>query len=556
MEEQDKKREKMTMELDGNVFFNSHACRITLHASASSIEVYDLVERKHVQDVDMLSVVGADVGDVKADGASSSTVAAMSTLNIHSYGYDNGSSLLSRVSCMSSSQLRSSRTISLQFGDPFMCQSWANVINRIAWSTLPITALSVTADTPPPPRRRFLVFVNPVSGVGSAMSVWVDEVQPMLVHAGVDVKLVVTQYANHARKLVHVEAGSADADELGLSLLEYDCILVIAGDGLVFEIVNGIAGRSDAAHVLRTLPIAAVPGGTGNGLAKSVLYECGEECSAINAVFVAIKGAPSPMDLSLVSTREQTFHSFLILGWGLIADIDLQSEGMRWMGETRLYVAAVYFALQRRRYDARLSFRTVPPDGTSSSGGGSSGSSGSIGASTMPAALPPLDCAIDTAIGRWEVVEGAYLLVWVVQTSHCTTCMYSGPGVCLDDGLLTVFVVEDMGRAELLQLLVAMDTGGHATHPKVKMYKCTAYRIEPLGDHEASPGQSSGTAAGAGVGAGAGGGTGGGTEVEAKAGAGAAGGGDFTVDGEQVKCGPIQGYVLPGAARVKKLRAR
>ena len=124
-------------------------------------------------------------------------------------------------------------------------------------------------------------------------------------------------------------------------------------------------------------------------------------------------------------------------------------------------------------------------------------------------------------------------MVWVVQTSHCTTCMYSGPGVCLDDGLLTVFVVEEMGQVELLQLLVAMDYGGHALHPKVKTFKCTAYRIEPL-DLDASPAQARGTTGAAGTGA----------------------DGDFTVDGEQVKCGPIQGYVLPGAARVKKLPSR
>ena len=528
----------MSLELDGNVYHNSHACRIILHAPPeSSIEVYDLVEGKHVKDVDLLSVIGADiVGPGTGTDSSSSTVTSMSTLNIHSYGYDNGSSLLGRVSCMGGSNFRSYRVISLQFGDPSMCQSWANAINRIVWSSVPITK---SADEPPPPPRKYLVFVNPVSGTGCAMSVWTEEVQPMLVHAGVEVKLIVTQCANHARRLVQAEPVGAEANGLGIPLTEYDCIMVIAGDGLVFEIINGIAGRSDAAHVLCTLPIAAVPGGTGNGLAKSVLYECGEECSAVNAVFVAVKGASAPMDLSLVCTREQTFHSFLILGWGLIADIDLQSEGFRWMGETRLYLAAVYFAMRRKRYRARLSFLTATASGSSSSivdsGKTSSSSSVAGGADNAPTALPPLDRAIDAAAGSgWEVVEGEFLLVWVVQTSHCTTCMYSGPGVCLDDGLLTVFVVDDMGRVELLQLLVAMDSGGHALHPKVKTYKCTAYRIEPL-DLGASPEQAAGTA---GVGAGSG------------------SGGAFTVDGEQVKCGPIQGYVLPGAARVKKLPSR
>ena len=215
------------------------------------------------------------------------------------------------------------------------------------------------------------------------------------------------------------------------------------------------------------LPIAAVPGGTGNGLAKSVLFECGEECTALNAVFVALKGKAAPLDLSLViTTDQQRYHSFLLLGWGLIADIDLKSEGMRWMGETRLYMAAVYFAMRHRRYRGRLYFYTgtVPHILTN----------GTTTAANIPTVtLPPLDQEIDTTTGGWEVLDGAFLLVWVVQTSHCTTNTYSGPGVHIDDGLFTVFVVDDMGTGELLQLLVAMDTGGHATHPKVSQITTT-----------------------------------------------------------------------------------
>ena len=217
------------------------------------------------------------------------------------------------------------------------------------------------------------------------------------------------------------------------------------------------------------LPIAAVPGGTGNGLAKSVLFECGEECTALNAVFVALKGKPAPLDLSLVTTTDhQRFHSFLLLGWGLIADIDLKSEGMRWMGETRLYLAAVYFAMRRRRYRGRLSFFTGTVPHIISNGN-------TTAASIPSVVLPPLDQEIDTSLGGWEVVDGAFLLVWVIQTSHCTTSTYSGPGVRMDDGLFTVFVVEDMSMGELLHLLVAMDTGGHVTHPNVSQSDNQSY---------------------------------------------------------------------------------
>ena len=50
--------------------------------------------------------------------------------------------------------------------------------------------------------------------------------------------------------------------------------------------------------------LVAIPGGSGNGLAKSVLFESSEEFSATNATFVALRGSPRPCDLSLVRLSE------------------------------------------------------------------------------------------------------------------------------------------------------------------------------------------------------------------------------------------------------------
>ena len=46
-----------------------------------------------------------------------------------------------------------------------------------------------------------------------------------------------------------------------------------------------------------------MPGGTGNGLAKSVLFESSENFSSVNAAFVALKGSSRPVDLGLVNER-------------------------------------------------------------------------------------------------------------------------------------------------------------------------------------------------------------------------------------------------------------
>jgi sphingosine kinase len=350
--------------------------------------------------------------------------------------------------------------------------------------------------------RRFLIFVNPVSGKRTAVREYETKVKPMMLEAGAgrsniaasiilfnqnnntDVKLIITQYANHAREYVQ-----------SFDPTLYDAIITIGGDGMYYEVLNGIFSRADGLDVLKTLPLMPIPGGTGNGLVKSILHETDEDYSVVNATFAALRGTPAPMDISYVYTRTQSHYSFLLLGWGLVSDIDILSETMRCIGEPRIYIAAVYFILRKRQYRGRISIYTGHND---------------------PDASPLTDLpAIDQPLvpsNQWTVLEGNFVLVWVVQTSHCTASMNSGPGVTMDDGQFTIYVIQDIGTISLAMLLLSFDNGGHHNHPLVKTYKTAAYRLEPLTDR-----------------------------------------GIFTLDGEVVEYGPIQGIMRPGLGRVLKV---
>ena len=158
--------------------------------------------------------------------------------------------------------------------------------------------------------------------------------------------------------------------------MQYEAVLVIGGDGMLFEVVNGISDRvllldssvdgdipknestfssllptstSPAPSSLTSISLseaqklreyfsavnfAHIPGGTGNGMVKTILFESGHAYSATNATFVAIKGKPRSVDLTCVQTKSGLrLTSFLALSVGLISDIDILSESMRWMGE-------------------------------------------------------------------------------------------------------------------------------------------------------------------------------------------------------------------------------
>ena len=49
---------------------------------------------------------------------------------------------------------------------------------------------------------------------------------------------------------------------------EYDAIITISGDGLIFEVINGLMNRKDNLKI----PLAALPAGSGNALVTSLVH--------------------------------------------------------------------------------------------------------------------------------------------------------------------------------------------------------------------------------------------------------------------------------------------
>jgi sphingosine kinase len=58
-----------------------------------------------------------------------------------------------------------------------------------------------------------------------------------------------------------------------LNIQDYDAIVTVSGDGLIHEVLNGFLQRSDARQAVRKVPIGAIPCGTSNSLAISMLGE-------------------------------------------------------------------------------------------------------------------------------------------------------------------------------------------------------------------------------------------------------------------------------------------
>lgn len=202
--------------------------------------------------------------------------------------------------------------------------------------------------------KPLLILLNPKSGKGKGRVMFQNQMAPVLKEAEMQYELVVTTHANYAREMVKQRKDLAE---------KYSGILVASGDGLLFEVLNGIMERSDWRELTRSLPFGIVPCGSGNGLAKTIAHlynEPYEPKPILNATLTCVSGQSAVMDLVRVELQakgnQTEIYSFLSVGWGLIADIDIESEKLRSIGAPRFTLWSIHRLMRLRTYKGKVSY--------------------------------------------------------------------------------------------------------------------------------------------------------------------------------------------------------
>lgn len=192
------------------------------------------------------------------------------------------------------------------------------------------------------PQKRAYVLINPHSGPGGAVRQWKNEVKPLLDAAKCELDIVVLTRGGEAVEL----AEKVDLDK-------YDTIMACSGDGTPHEIFNGLAKRPDAKRALAQIAVSHIPCGSGNAFSCN-LY--GSHRVAFAALAI-IKGVVTPMDLVSVTQGSNRIISFLSQTLGLIAESDLGTEHLRWMGSTRFEVGIMSRLFKRACYPCDLAVK-------------------------------------------------------------------------------------------------------------------------------------------------------------------------------------------------------
>lgn len=316
-----------------------------------------------------------------------------------------------------------------------------------------------------PSERKFLVVCSPVSGPRKdGPLLYKKKVQPILEQAGITTEIFITAYAGHGRKRMAVV--NHDTQEKDIS--SYDGIVIMGGDGLISEIVNGIMDRNDADLVLRKAKIGVIGCGTANGLVASLAKHASETDDLMTSIFMIAKSRTIQIDLSKYQTKNSSHHSFLSYEYAMIADIDIKSEVVRWLGSFRFDLWGALSVLRMKHFRARFTYLPAahyPAHKTNAIG-------------VMPATVEE---SIPDDSKDWVSIEDDFLIFWPSQTSHAASRTHHSPGSLIQDGIFKVLIVRGrVSRLTMAMILIGLETGSHVNYSKCEFIDCCAYRLDPI----------------------------------------------------------------------------
>ncbi|PFH55746.1 hypothetical protein XA68_17694 [Ophiocordyceps unilateralis] len=325
------------------------------------------------------------------------------------------------------------------------------------------------------PKKRALVLVNPNSGPGGALVKWERHVRPLFSAARMTFEVVTLSRGGEAADLAE-----------GVDVHRYDTIVACSGDGTPHEIFNGLARRPDAARALSTLAVSHIPCGSGNAMACN-LY--GSHRPALAALAI-IKGIVTPLDLVSITQGDRRFISFLSQALGIVAESDLATENLRWMGSVRFDVGVFTRVFRRKCYPCDLAVKVEAGETFGKDGVRAHyrrhANKADVDSSVSAAhgdGLPPLrhGTVQDELPQGWELIAHDKIGVF-----YCGNMAYMAPDVnffsaaIASDGCMDLVLINgDLWPVTALKTLMSVESGKFFDSPHVSYKKISAYRVIP-----------------------------------------------------------------------------
>ena len=269
--------------------------------------------------------------------------------------------------------------------------------------------------------QRARVIVNPTAGANKTRKKW-PEIRRLLTHIGLSFDHDYTEGMGHAIELAREATGSG-----------YRYLVAVGGDGTVNEVANGILDSGDADSV----SLGIISTGTGSDFVRSA----GIPRHYVGACSCLTSSKRYLIDVGIVEYRSNGKPSkrFFVNAAGIgfdAAAVEATERLPKYFGGTIPYLAGLLRTL--------VGYRNK---------------------------------TVSLSIG--DKVETARVLSVVVSNgNYLGGGMRIAPYASLNDNLLDVCVIGDVGKFELLKSLPMVYKGTHGDHPKVSMDKAEKVTVE------------------------------------------------------------------------------
>ena len=348
--------------------------------------------------------------------------------------------------------------------------------------------------------KRMKVLVNPHSGKGSAEKWYHRDIEPIFKAARCTIDMQKTKYSGEAVEI---------AEKLDIET--FDVVASCSGDGLPYEVFNGFGKRADAKRALTKIAVVNLPCGSGNAMSWNLN---GTESNSLAALAV-IKGIPTPLDLISITQGETRTLSFLSQSVGIVAESDLATEHLRWMGGqrftygflVRLWEKALYpcdiavkVAIDEkpsikehyRREESnhepaseRRGYKHLLDDTASASSAGEEGLP-SLRYGTINDKLPegwelvPYDKLGNFYCGNVSDIHYLHILYSHFQMAYMAADSIFFQAALPNDGYMDLVCINgDIPRTTAIQMMLGLENGKLFDMPAVWYRKILGYRIVP-----------------------------------------------------------------------------
>lgn len=196
-------------------------------------------------------------------------------------------------------------------------------------------------------KKRALVLVNPHAGKGTAEKLWSKHIEPIFRAARVSIDRRTTSKGGEAVDICE----NMDIDA-------FDMVVSCSGDGLPYECFNGLGMRPDARRALGKIAVVQMPCGSGNAMAANLTGSASPSLAALGTV----KGIVAPLDLMSITQGNTRTLSFLSQSVGIVAESDLATEHIRWMGQARFTYGFLIRLINKKCYPCDVAVKVAIPE--------------------------------------------------------------------------------------------------------------------------------------------------------------------------------------------------